>query len=89
MSVCSGHFAFQLENVLQVTVATGNITTATTSSIVISTDSQLRHQNRVAHSVAKAAGMEFTRACQDFLRRNNNGLQVNVTCMLGFPSAQQ
>ena len=78
MSLYSGCFTFSLEDVLQVTVATGNITSATSNSIVISTDSHLCHENPVAQSVAKAAGTGFTRACQEFLRHNHSGLQVKA-----------
>ncbi|XP_070206616.1 serine-rich adhesin for platelets-like [Littorina saxatilis] len=72
----SGRFAFLLEDVLQVTVTTSSITMATTSAIVVIADTDLRHRGAVGESVAGAAGAGFTQACQDFLRRNKNGLQV-------------
>ncbi|KAK7477405.1 hypothetical protein BaRGS_00031381, partial [Batillaria attramentaria] len=71
-----GRFAFLLEDVLQVTVSTGDITRTTTSAIVISTDPQLRHQNPLARSVASAAGPGFARTCQEYLKNHRNGLQV-------------
>lgn len=61
---------------LQVTVASGDLTTATTSAVVITTDSQLQHTNLEAHSVARAAGTGFAAECQNYLRHNSRGLQV-------------
>lgn len=72
----SGRFAFLLEDVLQVTISTGDITKTTTNAIVISTDAQLRHQNPLAQSVATAAGPGFARKCNELLRNQTNGLQV-------------
>ncbi|XP_076472585.1 uncharacterized protein LOC143301987 [Babylonia areolata] len=72
----SGRFAFLLENVLQVTVVTNDITTSTTNAIVVTTDGHLHHRGPAAQSVAKSAGSGFAQACRDFLRRNPRGLQV-------------
>lgn len=74
----SERFSFLLEDILQITVSIGTITSTTSSVIVISTDAHLQYQTPDAQNVAAAAGPGFFQASQQFLVRQPSGLQVSL-----------